>query len=97
MIRCADPFPDTDNYYLAFPKDKITVKIMVYGVLILELAQTAISSCDIYLSLTAPYTPGALPVDAVQQHWLTVPIFGALSRFCHSLKYDAIVNSNRCA
>jgi len=96
MIRCADPFPDTDNYYLAFPKDRITVKIMVYSVVILELAQTAISSYDIYLSLTAPYIPGALPVDAVQQHWLTVPIFGALSRFCHSLKY-AVVNSNHCA
>jgi len=66
------------NYYLAFPRDRPIAKIMVYSVLLLELTQTAVSSYDIYMSLASPFgSPDAL--EAIHHHWLTVPVFGALT------------------
>jgi len=68
----------TYNYYLAFPKDRPIAKIMVYSALLLELTQTAVSSYDIYMSLASSFG-STHALDAIHQHWLTVPIFGALT------------------
>jgi len=63
-----------------FPDDKFMTKAMVYSVLLLETAQTAISSFDIYTALAQNFG-STTSLNSIQQHWLTVPIFGALSEF----------------
>jgi hypothetical protein len=70
-----------DIFYIAsplFPGDKIIAKAMVYSVLLLEVAQTVISSLDAYSGLAQSFGSTA-QLDSISQHWLTVPVFGALS------------------
>jgi hypothetical protein len=71
-----------DIFHLAsplFPGDRLMPKVMVYSVFFLETAQTAISSYDVYSGLAQKFGSTA-SLDSIQQHWLTVPIFGALSK-----------------
>ena len=64
---------------------------MVYSVLLLEVAQTVISSLDVYSGLAQNF--GSIAhLDAINQHWLTVPIFGAISK---SLTVRVQSKSNR--
>jgi len=68
-------------FYLAsplFPDDKSVAKVMVYTVLLLETAQTAISSWDVYAGIAQNFG-STTNLNSIQQHWLTVPIFGALT------------------
>jgi hypothetical protein len=72
-----------DIFYIAsplFPDDNYMAKSMVYSVLVLEIAQTAISSLDVYVALAQTFGSTA-NLDSINQHWLTVPIFGALSEY----------------
>ena len=52
---------------------------MVYSVLVLETAQTIISSIDLYKALAQNFGL-ADSINSIQQYWLTIPVFGALCK-----------------
>ncbi|PBK58813.1 hypothetical protein ARMSODRAFT_946100 [Armillaria solidipes] len=63
-------------YYLAFPKDRIFIKYLVYGVYIAEFIQTMLLTHDAFASFG--YGFGDLEtLTEVRFGWLTVPIMGA--------------------
>ncbi|KDR72613.1 hypothetical protein GALMADRAFT_73557, partial [Galerina marginata CBS 339.88] len=65
-------------YYLAFPKDRLFAKVLVYTVFVLELGQTGVVAYDIYLALASSYgDPSA--VDAIRTYWLSIPVSGGIS------------------
>lgn len=69
-------------FYLAsplFPDDKLVAKVMVYAVLVLETAQTIITSIDLYNALALNFGL-VTSINSMQQYWLTIPVFGALSK-----------------
>jgi len=51
---------------------------MVYAVLVLETAQTIISSIDLYNALAQNFGL-VTSINSIQQYWLTIPVFGALT------------------
>ncbi|KAK0226536.1 hypothetical protein IW262DRAFT_774035 [Armillaria fumosa] len=65
-------------YYLAFPKDRKFTKCLVYGVYIIEFAQTMLLTHDAFVS----FGYGFGDLDAltnVHLNWLFVPIMGGIA------------------
>ncbi|PBK73886.1 hypothetical protein ARMSODRAFT_951396 [Armillaria solidipes] len=65
-------------YYLAFPKDRRSVKYLVYGIYIVEFVQTMLVTHDAFASFG--YGFGDLEaLTEVQFSWLVIPIMGAIA------------------
>ncbi len=67
-----------DLYYLAFPNDKQFIKILVYGIYIVELVQTILAGHDAF----SIFGYGFGDLDALTHmhfNWLIVPIMSAIS------------------
>ncbi|KAK0486436.1 hypothetical protein IW261DRAFT_1559835 [Armillaria novae-zelandiae] len=65
-------------YYLAFPNDKKFTKYLVYGVYVVELAQTILASHDAF-GLFGYDFGNFEAVTEVRLNWLTIPIMSASS------------------
>ena len=71
---------NTDLYFLAFPNDRTYLKCLVYGIYILEFAQSAL----ILEAGFRTYVTGFGDVEGfnrVNTLWLSVPIFTAIGTF----------------
>jgi hypothetical protein len=68
-------------YYVAFPRDRPLVKILVSTVLLLEIAQTAITSHDVYVALAGSIGAAdpSSAIDAIYNHWFSIPVAGGIS------------------
>ncbi|KAK0226626.1 hypothetical protein IW262DRAFT_1363258, partial [Armillaria fumosa] len=67
-------------YYLAFPMDRKFTKYLVYGIYIIEFAQTMIFTYDAF----ATFGYGFGDIEALTGmyfNWFTVPIMSAVSAF----------------
>ncbi|KAF8908634.1 hypothetical protein CPB84DRAFT_1767137 [Gymnopilus junonius] len=74
-------------YYIAFPKDRLLAKIVVYTMFLLELVQTGIVSHDIYVSLGSA-VGNANAVDALRTNWWSIPVSGGTSGFIGQLFFS---------
>lgn len=75
-------------YYFAFPNDNLHLKLVVWSVYILELAQTVIISYSLYQQ----FVYGFLDVNSLDEigwNWLAVPILGGMGRL-HLLSFGFI-------
>ncbi|KAF8996705.1 hypothetical protein BDQ17DRAFT_1249469, partial [Cyathus striatus] len=67
-------------YYLAFPKDPLHNKIMVYIVFILETIQSAMLGRDAYVTFAEGFgNPNA--VNNIHLEWFTLPFLGSIGKF----------------
>ncbi|KAF9461106.1 hypothetical protein BDZ94DRAFT_858982 [Collybia nuda] len=60
-------------YYVAFPKDRLVLKCLVYGLLLVETAQSILIAHDIFTIFSTGYGNIAVLIDP-QLSWLSVPI-----------------------
>ncbi|KAK0226566.1 hypothetical protein IW262DRAFT_1294738 [Armillaria fumosa] len=65
-----------DLYYLAFPNDKKFTKYLVYGVYVVELAQTILASHDAF-GLFGYDFGNFEALTEIRLNWLTIPIMSA--------------------
>jgi len=63
---------------------------MVYLILLVETAQTAVSSLDVYAGLASSNFGSPTDLDNIRQHWLTVPVFGAISESFQKLLFNVL-------
>ncbi|KLO06629.1 hypothetical protein SCHPADRAFT_683320 [Schizopora paradoxa] len=61
-------------YYMAFPKDRLSIKMLVYGVYLIETAQTIIIIHDAFKAYAVGFGSFAA-VESAQLEWLTTPTF----------------------
>ncbi|PBK81874.1 hypothetical protein ARMGADRAFT_772160 [Armillaria gallica] len=64
-------------YYLAFPKDRRSIKYLVYGIYIVEFVQTMFLPNDAFAALA--YGFGDLEALTEVHNWLVIPIMGAIT------------------
>jgi len=68
-----------DLYYLAFPKDSIYNKILVYTIFTIEVVQTLFIGRDMFAIFVLGF--GDLSVlTQIHFAWLTLPIFGGVGK-----------------
>lgn len=72
------PWAFTDNYYLSFPSDPITRKLLVYSIWILETLHVGLATRDIY-DLFINGFGNLEAVDKFHLIPLTIPILGGIS------------------
>lgn len=66
-----------DVYYLAFPRDPVRHKALIYGLFLLEAAQTFLLTSSAFRSFATGFgNPNML--DEIDIMWFTVPILGGL-------------------
>ncbi len=79
----SNTFSVLDLYYLAFPNDKKFVKYLVYGIYIVKLVQTILTSHNSFA--TFGYRFGDLyALTDVHFYWLIVPIMSTISASRHA-------------
>ncbi|PFH47743.1 hypothetical protein AMATHDRAFT_66966 [Amanita thiersii Skay4041] len=66
------------TYYMAFPKDKLSIKLMVYGIFLLDVIQTVLATHDVFAIFAIGYGMISSLHD-IHLIWLTVPILGGLA------------------
>lgn len=70
-------------YHVAFPEDGWFPKCLVYGIYLLDTAQTFIVTSDVYQVYAKHY--GQLDeLTAMHNEWLAVPIFSGIGSFAIS-------------
>lgn len=62
---------------MAFPKDRIAIKILVYGLFVIETLQTALIVIDGF-DVFATQKGDVLSLDAIRLYWLSAPVIGGL-------------------
>jgi hypothetical protein len=68
---------NTDLYYLAFPNDRMHLKCLVYGIYVLEFAQSVLTiKVGFWMFVTGFGDVGAL--KATNTSWSSVPILTAI-------------------
>ncbi|PPQ69545.1 hypothetical protein CVT25_000862 [Psilocybe cyanescens] len=68
---------ELDLYRLAFTKDPFYCKALVYGIFILETAQTILGTRSLFQSLVYEYTD-ALSAEQVRDLWFSFPVLGGI-------------------
>lgn len=71
-------YPDT--YYIAFPNDRIQLKLIVYATLLLETIQTVTLTRDAFDTFVTHLGDGDA-IDKVRLTWLAIPVSGGLGKF----------------
>jgi hypothetical protein len=66
-----------DVYYVAFPKDSLKTKILVYGVYTLEIVQTVMSTIIAFHVFATGYGDSAAYND-IWIVWVSVPLMSGL-------------------
>lgn len=72
-------YVDADTYYIAFPNDRLSLKLLVYGVSALEAAQTIITTKDAFDTFVTNRSNDN-SLDSIRMLWFTFPIFGGLGK-----------------
>ena len=75
-----------DIYFVSFPSDPRRIKALVYGVYLIEIAQTAVATHDAFGVFGSGWGSIKMVID-VQLGWLAVPVitgFGALTPLAFS-------------
>jgi len=77
---------NTDLYYLAFPKDRMFLKCIVYGIYFLELVQSALiikTGFRIFVTMFGDVEV----LDQIEMAWLSVPILTSIGEvfYVHEL------------
>ena len=65
-------------YYVSFPNDRQAAKTLVFGIYAFELAQTLISTHDVFDSFGSGWGNRAA-LDSPHLQWLGVPIMSGIS------------------
>lgn len=65
-------------YHLAFPRDGLVATCLVYGVYVINTAQTVLVTRDIFNTYATQYGNISL-LDAMQNEWLAIPVFSSIS------------------
>ena len=65
---------------MAFPKDRLVVKALAYGLYILETVQTVLATIDIFSEFATGWGNLKKLVDP-HLSWLSIPIFSGISEF----------------
>ncbi|TCD63023.1 hypothetical protein EIP91_006086 [Steccherinum ochraceum] len=73
-------------YYIAFPKDRITLKIFTFVAFVVELAQIVIASYDAYRMLANGWGNQAA-LDDVGLYWVGLPLMTAISGLVWQMFY----------
>ncbi|KAF9551720.1 hypothetical protein CPC08DRAFT_768677 [Agrocybe pediades] len=73
-------------YYLAFPRDPLRNKILVYGVLALEFAQTCLLCHSAFHTFATGYG-NMYALDEIGLIWLSVPIMSGIVAFIAQVFY----------
>ncbi|KAF8999131.1 hypothetical protein BDQ17DRAFT_1361396 [Cyathus striatus] len=66
-----------DTYYLAFPKDRLQIKLLVYFILAIQTAQTLICTRDAFIIFAKSFG-NVVVLDSVHTLWLSYPIMGGI-------------------
>lgn len=66
-----------DWYYLAFPKDRWQVKLLVYGVAMLDTAQTILVTSDIF-DAYARHFGDQVVLNTSGLEWFAVPVLNGI-------------------
>lgn len=66
-----------DWYYVSFPHDGRLPKSMVYGIYVIEFAQTVLVSHDAFTAY-AKFYGNLNELNAMQNEWLTVPVMSSI-------------------
>lgn len=80
-----------DTYYIAFPKDRLRLKIVVYGVFTLEIIQTLLTTHDAF----GTFTTGLANLDSIDEvrlAWLTVPVLGGIGKSSGKMPYPKLTS-----
>ena len=85
LIQPASHSPSSDLYYLAFPKDPLTTKILVYAVYAIELTQTILLSKMAFRELAAGFGKFEA-LNEAGNFWFSVPILSSSGVF-HSIHF----------
>lgn len=68
-----------DLYHLAFPKDRVVTKVLVYGIYLIEITQTILVTHDAFNGYAKGF--GSLTdLNSAQLEWLAVPIFSGIGK-----------------
>lgn len=73
----ADHCVNLDTYYIAFPRDRLFLKIIVYGVFILEFIQSILTTKDAFGTF-ANGLGNWIALSRVRLLWFSVPILGGI-------------------
>ena len=84
LIQPASHSPSSDLYYLAFPKDPLTTKILVYAVYAIELTQTILFSKMAFQELAAGFGRFEA-LNEAGNFWFSVPILSSTGVFSFRL------------
>ena len=68
---------NTDSYYLAFPKDRLYLKCLVYGVYVFESLQSILIIDALFRTFVTNFGDSQA-LDQVETLWLSVPILTAI-------------------
>lgn len=69
-----------DSYYVAFPHDRQFLKLLVYGVLLLETLETGVATSDAFATFASGFMNKDSPVE-VHLTWLSVPVHSGIGMF----------------
>ena len=75
----SDLFTLQDIYYLAFPKDRVEYKTLVYGLYLLETTQTMLFTSSAFRTFATGFRDQA-SLDRVDTLWFSVPIMSGISK-----------------
>ncbi|EKM52232.1 uncharacterized protein PHACADRAFT_198296 [Phanerochaete carnosa HHB-10118-sp] len=75
-------------YHLAFPNDRWTAKALVYGIYLLDTAQTILVTLDV-VDMYAKNFGDVSGLDGMHNEWLAVPVFSSIGECCTVQLYYA--------
>ena len=78
--RCPKLLCYSDNYYLAFPKDPSTTKIVVYAVYAVELTQMILFSIMVFKEFVTGFG-NLVTLPEMGDFWFAVPILSSTGMF----------------
>ncbi|KAJ8096243.1 hypothetical protein PM082_011377 [Marasmius tenuissimus] len=67
-------------YYLAFSRDRWTLKALAYGVLITEIVQTILITNDAFSKFGLQFT-NVKGLAEMKHHWFSIPVLTSISTF----------------
>jgi len=88
-ILCPTTSPLKDIYYLAFPKDRVEYKALVYGLYLLETTQTMLFTSSAFRTFATGFREQA-SLDQVDTLWFSVPIMSGISKLIFFLKLSSV-------
>lgn len=70
-----------DTYHVAFPKDRLYIKCLVYVVFALELTQSILIMHDAYITYVARFGDFESVLQKGTFYWFVIPMFSGIGMF----------------